>query len=188
MFREMIHSIAACVVTFALCVVIYPTIVWGIAHLGFHSKATGSLVYGNKGEVIGSELVAQAFTTDQYFHPRPSAVDYKADAAGGSNLAPTNPALREKVVERLKSLNATTSRPAPVELVTASGGGLDPDISPEAALYQAARVAEARKIPLGTVKELIERATNREGLPFGNPARVNVLKLNLQLDAQNANR
>ena len=111
--------------------------VWGLAQLAFPRQAAGSLLYGRDRTVIGSELVAQPFAAAGYFHPRPSAVDYKADAAGGSNLGPKNPALRKKVAERAEALGATPESPAPVDLVTASGGGLDPHISPEAARYQA---------------------------------------------------
>ena len=131
--------------TFVLCAVAYPAVVWGLAQLLFPRQAEGSLIYGADGRtVIGSELIAQPFESDRYFHPRPSAVDYKADAAGGSNLGTNNPDLRKAIADRAEALKATPEHPAPVDLVTASGSGLDPDISPEAAVYQAPRVAAAR--------------------------------------------
>ena len=120
--------------TFVLCAVAYPAAVWGLAQLAFPDQAEGSLIYGRDRTVIGSELIAQPFASDRYFHPRPSAVDYKADAAGGSNLGTKNPDLRKKIAERAEALEGDRrSGPAPVDLVTASGSGLDPHISPEAA-------------------------------------------------------
>ncbi|HWE37064.1 MAG TPA: potassium-transporting ATPase subunit KdpC [Isosphaeraceae bacterium] len=181
MIRETINALLACVVTFVLCAVAYPAIVWGIGHTAFPHQAEGSLIERD-GKVIGSELIAQPFASPKYFQPRPSAVDYKADAAGGSNLGPKNPALRERIVKSVAALGATGSNPAPVDLVTASGGGLDPHISPEAALFQAPRVAEARGLPLDRVKALIEEHTERSGAIVGAPPRVNVLRLNLALD------
>jgi K+-transporting ATPase ATPase C chain len=134
--------------------------------------------------LIGSERVAQRFESDGYFHPRPSAVDYKADAAGGSNLGTNNPELRKAMLTRLAALGATTDRPAPVDLVTASGSGLDPDISPEGAAYQAVRVATKRGLPIEKVRGLIDASINRSGALIGAPPRVNVLLLNLALDRE----
>jgi potassium-transporting ATPase KdpC subunit len=183
MRRELIAALNACVVTFILCAVAYPAIVWGVGQLLFPSQADGSLIYGSDGRtVIGSELIAQPFASPRYFHPRPSAVDYKADAAGGSNLGTNNPALREAVAGRAQALEATADAPAPVDLVTASGSGLDPDISTEAAFYQAPRVAKARGLSVEKLHALIEETTNRSGATIGAPARVNVLLLNLALD------
>ena len=120
--------------------------------------------------MIGSELIAQPFASDRYFHPRPSAVDYKADAAGGSNLGTKHPDLRAKVIERAAAEKATAERPVPVDLVAASGSGLDPDISLEAASYQVGRVAAARKIPEEQVRGLIDGLTNRSGSIIGAPS------------------
>jgi K+-transporting ATPase ATPase C chain len=187
MIRELILAVRACAMTFVLCAVAYPAIVWGIAKLFFPSQAEGSLVYDTDGRtVIASALIAQQFDSPGYFHPRPSAVGYKADAAGGSNLATTNPDLRKAIAERIAALGAGTDRPVPVDLVTASGSGLDPDISPEAAYYQAARVASRRGLSLETVRALIDRHTNRSGAILGAPPRVNVLLLNLALDEERA--
>ena len=182
MFRETVNALVACVVTFVVCALVYPAAVWGIGQLAFPHEAEGSLIYDRDRSVIGSELIAQPFASDTYFYSRPSAVDYKADATGGSNLGTMNPDLRKKVIERADALKATEKDPAPVDLVTASGGGMDPHISPESAYYQAVRVATARKMPLEQIKALIERHIERSGLIIGAPARVNVLKLNLALD------
>ena len=127
------NALVACVATFILCAVAYPAAVWGLAQLAFPHQAEGSLIYDRDRTVIGSELIAQPFASDKYFFPRPSAVDYKADATGGSNLGTKNPDLRKKIAERAEALKATEKNPVPVDLVTASGGGMDPDISPEAA-------------------------------------------------------
>jgi K+-transporting ATPase ATPase C chain len=184
MIRETVSALLACLVTFVLCAVAYPAVVWGLAQLAFPHQAEGSLIYDHQRNVIGSELVAQPFASDRYFHPRPSAVDYKADAAGGSNLGPKNPDLRKKIAERAEGLKATPDRPAPVDLVTASGSGLDPHISPEAAEYQLRRVAAARGLPEDRVRALIDAHTERSGAMIGAPPRVNVLRLNLALDGE----
>jgi K+-transporting ATPase ATPase C chain len=187
MIRVTSQALSACVVTFVLCSVVYPAVVWGVGQALFPRQAAGSLIYGPDGStVIGSELIAQPFASDKYFSPRPSAVDYKADAAGGSNLGPKHPDLRAKIKERARALDATAANPAPVDLVTASGSGLDPHISPEAAYYQAPRVASARGTSVEEVRALVDRLTVRSGAVIGAPARVNVLQLNLALDEAGA--
>jgi K+-transporting ATPase ATPase C chain len=183
MIRETWNALAACLVTLVLCAGIYPAAVWGLGQLAFPKQAEGSLIERD-GKVIGSELIAQPFASDKYFQPRPSAADYKADAASGSNLSTTNPDQRKKVAERAEALKATASNPAPVDLVMASGGGLDPHISPEAARYQAARVAKARGLSLDRVQALVDAHTERSGAILGAPPRVNVLLLNLALDQE----
>ena len=182
MLRETMNALLACLVTFVLCAVAYPAVVWGLSQLAFPRQAAGSLLYSPDRTLIGSELIAQPFTSDRYFHPRPSAVDYKADQAGGSNLGPKHPDLRTKMIARAAAERATTERPVPVDLVAASGSGLDPDISLQAASYQVGRVAAARKIPEERVRALIDGLTNRSGGIIGAPDRVNVLRLNLALD------
>jgi K+-transporting ATPase ATPase C chain len=182
MVRESLNALAACLVTFVLCAVLYPMVVWGLGATIFPQQAEGSLVYARDRTVIGSELVAQPFASAKYFVPRPSSVDYKADATGGSNLGPKNPDLRKKVAERAKALQATPRDPVPVDLVTASGGGLDPHISPEAAYYQVPRVAAARKLSEERVRSMVDQVIERSGAILGAPPRVNVLKLNLALD------
>src|SRR5271166_3490957 len=161
MIRETVSALLACLVSFVLCAVAYPAVVWGLAQLAFHDQAEGSLIYDRDRTVIGSELIAQPFASDRYFQPRPSAVDYKADAAGGSNLGTKNPDLHKKIAERAEALKATPQRPVPVDLVTASGSGLDPDISVQAAEYQVARVARARGMPLGYVRAMIAEQADK---------------------------
>jgi K+-transporting ATPase ATPase C chain len=184
--RRIIEALVASVVTFVLCSVLYPLVVWGAGQLAFPRQAEGSLVYRRDRTVIGSSLVAQPFRSDRYFHPRPSAADYKADAASGSNLGPKNPAFRTQVADRAKALNASETRPAPVDLVTASGSGLDPHISLDAAFFQAPRVASARGQSEASVRTLVEAHVKRSGTLIGAPPRVNVLLLNLALDDQPA--
>lgn len=184
MVRETTNALAACVATFVLCAVAYPAVVWGLAQLAFPRQAEGSLVHGRDRTVIGSELIAQPFVSDRYFHPRPSAVDYKADATGGSNLGTKNPDLRKKVAERAEALHATPESPAPVDMVTASGSGVDPHVSPAAARGQVARVAAARGLAPSRVRDLVERHVETSGAILGAPPRVNVLLLNLALDAE----
>jgi K+-transporting ATPase ATPase C chain len=186
MIRDLALALKACAVTFVVCAVVYPAVVWGMAQLLFPAQAEGSLIYGDDNQtVIGSELIAQPFAGAGYFHPRPSAVDYHADAAGGSNLGTNNPELRTAITRRLSDLQAAPDRPVPVDLITASGSGLDPDISPKAAWYQAPRVAAARGLSVEKIRGLIDRATSRTGAILGAPARVNVLDLNLALDREN---
>ena len=184
MIRETMNALLACVVTFVLCAVAYPAAVWALGRVAFPEQAEGSLVRDRERGVVGSSLVAQPFASDRYFASRPSAVDYNASASGGSNLGTKNPDLRKKVAERAEALHASADAPAPLDLVTASGSGLDPHISPEAARYQAARVAAARALPIARVRELIEGQTDRSAAIIGAPARVNVLLLNLALDRE----
>ncbi|MBX6313949.1 MAG: potassium-transporting ATPase subunit KdpC [Isosphaeraceae bacterium] len=184
MIHETANALAACLVTFLLCAITYPAVVWGLGRLAFPHQAQGSLIYGRDRTLLGSELIAQPFVSDRYFHPRPSVVDYRADASGGSNLGTKNPDQRRKVAERAGVLKATPERPAPVDLVMASGSGLDPHLSPEAAAYQVARVAAARGLPAERVRALIKRQVERSGAILGAPPRVNVLKLNLALDSE----
>ncbi len=187
MIREALNALGACVVTFALCAVAYPAATWGLAQVAFPAQAEGSLIEDRDKGVVGSSLVAQPFASDRYFHPRPSAVDNNASASGGSNLGTGNPDLRAKVASRAEALKATADAPAPVDLVTASGSGLDPHISPEAAAYQAGRVAQARGLPGDRVRALVGDHTERSGAILGAPPRVNVLRLNRALDAEKPN-
>lgn len=166
---------------------VYPLLTTGLAQWWFPSQANGSLIERD-GAVRGSEQIGQAFSQPGHFWGRPSAtsdVPYNAQASGGSNLAASNPALDKAVAERVAALRAANPQaPAavPVELVTASASGLDPDISPEAALWQAPRVAAARNMTLKDVEALIARNTERPLLPFIGEETVNVLRLNMALD------
>lgn len=167
--------------------VMYPLAVTGLAQLLFPTQANGSLMTRD-GKVIGSELIGQYFDEPQYFWGRPSATapyPYNAAASSGSNLGPTNPVLIEAVKTRVAALRAAdpgNEAPVPVDLVTTSGSGLDPHISPAAALYQVHRVARVRGVQESQVKDLV--ALHTEGRQFGllGEPRVNVLKLNLALD------
>jgi K+-transporting ATPase ATPase C chain len=169
--------------------VAYPLLVTGIAQTVFPSQSQGSLV-SRDGKVVGSRLIGQPFDDPKYFWSRPSATSPFADNAGssaGSNLSPTNPDLIKAVQGRVDALRAAdpgNTAPVPVDLVTASGSGLDPHISPAAALYQAPRVAKARKLPSEKVRELVERHIEGRFLGFLGEPRVNVLALNLALDGK----
>lgn len=245
MFRETRDALIACVLTFALCAVAYPAVVYGVGHTLFPRQAQGSLIEVD-GKVVGSDLIAQPFASDKYFSPRPSAAGsgYAADAASGSNLGTTNPALHDRIaldasrqilrrtgdadlkakLDRLDAIQAAlkakndlkektkadedaiakltedasaattaandraaelgkkSEELVPVDLITASGAGLDPDITPETAAYQAPRVAAARGVTVDKVKALIDEHIDTSGGIIGAPARVNVLKLNIDLD------
>lgn len=168
--------------------VLYPLAATGLAQLVFPRQANGSLIVQD-GKPIGSVLIGQSFTDPTYFWGRPSATTpnaYNASASTGSNLGPTNPALTDAVKQRIAALRAAdpgNTAPVPVDLVTASGSGLDPEISPAAAQYQLARVAKARGLSTAQVQALVNEYTSGRQLGvFGEP-RVNVLQLNLALDA-----
>ncbi|SRR5258706_12786945 len=167
---------------------LYPTIVTGIARVFFKSQAHGSLLERN-GKVIGSALIGQPFSDPKYFWSRPSAtapMPYNAASSSGSNQGPLNPALKDAVKARITALTAAAPRatmPIPVDLVTASASGLDPQISPAAARYQVARVARARGLKPDTVGRLVAQYTEARQYGVLGEARVNVLRLNLALDA-----
>jgi potassium-transporting ATPase KdpC subunit len=176
------------IVTLVLTGLLYPLVVTGIAQVLFPWRANGSLLTNDKGQVVGSELIAQAFTNPAYFQPRPSAAGpqgYDAISSGGSNLGPTSRKLQDRLAKQLneiKDKNPDMPGPVPVELVTTSGSGLDPHISPQATLWQVPRIAHARKIKPEDVRAIVQ--ANIEGRQlglFGEP-RLNVLLLNLALD------
>jgi K+-transporting ATPase ATPase C chain len=168
--------------------VAYPLLVTGIAQVVFPSQAQGSLILKN-GKIVASRLIGQPFDDPKYFWSRPSATSPFADNAGassGSNLSPTNPALVTAVqgrVDALRAADPANTAPVPVDLVTASGSGLDPHISPAAALYQVSRVARVRKLDPEAVRQLVERHIEGRSLGFLGEPRVNVLALNMALDS-----
>jgi K+-transporting ATPase ATPase C chain len=175
-------SIRTAIVTMVVCVMAYTAAVWGIARAVAPASADGSLIRNASGTVIGSSRIAQAFRSPRYFWPRPSAVDYNAAGAGGSNLSPTSTKLTERAEKIVAAYQATKENPLPADLVSASGAGLDPDISLAGALYQVDRIAVARSVPTADVKALVERTAVTPGGPLGDGRIVNVLELNLALD------
>ncbi len=188
MFLRNTRIAAIMIVAFTLITgLIYPFIVTGIAQLVFPGKANGSLIQRN-GTSVGSELIGQQFTNPKYFWGRLSATGpfaYNAGASSGSNYGPLNPALLDAVQKRIKDLkdaDPQNTQPIPVDLVTASGSGLDPHISVASALYQVPRVARVRGVSQENIRALLERHTEGRQLGFLGEPCVNVLKLNLALD------
>lgn len=166
--------------------VLYPALVTLVAQTAFPSQANGSLV-SSGGRLVGSSLIGQPFDDPRYFSGRPSATSpyaFNGSASTGSNLGPTNPALAEAVRDRVEVARALSGSavPVPVDLVTTSGSGLDPHVSPAAALFQVPRVAKARSLPEPKVRELVERAVEPRTFGVLGEPRVNVLRLNLALD------
>ncbi len=180
MRKDLVTSLRLVLASVLLCAVLYPLALLGIARAAVPGRALGSLVRNASGTVIGSRLIAQGFTRPSYLWPRPSAVGYDAAASGGSNLAASNPALRARAEATTRHLGATASRPAPGDLVAASGSGLDPDITLAAALYQAKRIASARGVDPARVEGVLRREASAP-MPFRAPL-VNVLEANLALD------
>jgi K+-transporting ATPase ATPase C chain len=177
-------SILFTLVTAVLLGLGYPLVVTVIASVVFPHKAAGSLILKD-GQVIGSELLAQSFTSDRYFHPRPSAAGngYDATASGGSNLAQSNKTLVTRIQGDIDKLAAQNpGKPVPIDLVTTSASGLDPDITPDNAYYQLPRVAKARNLNEDSLRALIGRHITGRTLGLLGEPRVNVLELNLDLD------
>lgn len=178
MIKETLASLRAILVLTVVTSVAYPLVVTAIAQVVFPSQANGSLV--KRGDTVaGSELLAQKFAGNGYFWPRPSAADYATVASGASNQGFTSKKLQGLIEERRTAFGAE----APADMLTASGSGLDPDISPEAARYQAARVAAARGLPVDSVLKLINDSIVQPQFGFLGQARVNVLALNIGLDS-----
>jgi len=186
MLRELRSSVLFTLVSMILLGGVYQGIVWAIGRVAFPEQAAGSLIRDRRGWVVGSQLIAQPFSRPEYFHPRPSAVDFNAAATGGSNYGPSNPEHLAAVRERLSRLAAANQVPVsqvPAEMVTASGAGLDPHIPPAGADIQVARVASARRVSVDRVRDLVQTHTEPPTLGFLGRPRVNVLELNLALDA-----
>lgn len=172
---------------------IYPGVVTGLCQVLFHDKANGSLIYVN-GKVVGSSLIGQNFAKPEYFHPRPSAAGndgYDPTATSGSNLGPTSQKLVDRMkasAEQFRKENPDYKGPIPADAITASGSGLDPHISVANAMAQVPRVAKARGVDPASVTTLVASATEGRGLGFTGEPRVNVLKMNLELDHHPAGR
>jgi K+-transporting ATPase ATPase C chain len=190
MKKTLLVALRATVVTLVLTGILYPFVVTGLAQVLFPHHANGSLVMDDRGQIVGSELIGQGFTHPAYFQPRPSAAGdkgYDATASSGSNLGPTSKKLQDRVsqdVGRLKEENPDAKEAVPTELVTTSASGLDPHLSPQAALWQAPRIAGARGVALDRVKAVIESFIEGRDLGLLGEPRVNVLLLNLALDRQ----
>jgi potassium-transporting ATPase KdpC subunit len=189
-FSEIRGAVMSTLVLEVICCGLYPLIVFGISQALFHDKANGSLIVDKDGAVRGSRLLAQGFTSEKYFHPRPSAAGNGYDAAnsGGSNLGPTSQKLNDAIKDRIAAYRSENglkeTDPAPADAVTASGSGLDPHISLQNTELQIPRVAKARGLSEDKVRELVEQNIDGRDLGvFGEPG-VNVLQLNLALDQQ----
>jgi potassium-transporting ATPase KdpC subunit len=196
MLREIRPSIVVLVALTLITGLVYPLVMTGIARVIFPYQASGSMIERD-GKIVGSELIGEDFTSNKYFHGRLSATTapdpkdptksvpapYNAANSGGSNLGPSNKALVDRVQADIAKLQKENPGvPVPADLVTTSASGLDPEISPEAALFQVPRVAKARKLPEGRIRQLVEAATEGRFLGLLGEPRVNVLKLNIALD------
>ena len=188
-FAEFGRSVVATIFFALILCGIYPLVVFGISQLLFPHQANGNLLVDKSGAVRGSALLAQNFTGAQYFHPRPSAAGangYDATSSSGSNLGPTSSNLVANITQNIATYHSdnglTTNAVVPADAVTASGSGLDPDISPASAEVQAARIAKARGVPVEQVRNLIASHTQGRDLGFMGDPRVNVLEINLALD------
>src|ERR1041384_5012835 len=183
-------AIRKTIVTIGLLGVIYPYLITALAQMLFPARANGSLITDGDGKVVGSEIIAQPFMNPAYLQPRPSAAGEKGwdgTSSGGSNFGVTSKKLQERVaadVKRLKEENPDQPAPIPAELVTASGSGLDPDLSPAGALWQAPRIAKARKTSPDKIAAIINAAVEGRMLGFIGEPRVNTIRVNLALDRQ----
>lgn len=183
--KHLIISLKLIVLTIVVCGIAYPALIYAAAQLCTPYTANGWLLTGKNDKVTGSEIIAQAFTQDKYFQPRPSAADYNASSAGGSNLSPNNPAIAERAKTLIAKFKADEKNKLPADLATASGSGLDPHITMNAALFQARRVADARNMSIEKIKEILNKNAIRDN-PFGDETvLINVLMVNRELDSLN---
>lgn len=190
MKKNLITAILMTIATTILLGIIYPLVVTLLAQAFIHDKANGQLIVRD-GRVVGSRIIGQTFASDRYFHSRPSYAGSGYDAANSSasNLGPTNHALIDRLNASVAQYQAENPRqPVPIDLVTSSGSGLDPDITPAAAEFQVGRVAKARGVSEAQVRTLVTKHTEGRQLGFLGEARVNVLELNLDLDSSAAGR
>jgi K+-transporting ATPase ATPase C chain len=192
LLNELRRAAMATLILTAVCCGVYPLIVLGIAQTFFREKANGSLVTDPSGTIRGSVLLGQSFTSEKYFHPRPSnaGAGYDATNSGGSNLGPTSRKLHDAIQERVAAYRRENelggSALVPADAVTASGSGLDPHISPQNARLQASRVSRARHLRLDRLLDLVQANTDLPDLGFLGEPGVNVLKLNMALDTLEA--
>lgn len=182
---DILSGLRVTAATMTICVAGYTSVIWGFAQVVTPATANGSLITDSNGMIIGSRLIAQGFTAPDYIWPRPSAVDYDAAGAGGSNLSPANPELADRAADLIAAHGGVSAEnPIPADLVTASGAGLDPHISRAGALFQAERVATARGVDSQAVRAVINRMAASPGGMFTPDMIVNVLELNIALDAE----
>lgn len=185
--KSFIINVRLVAVMLVLCSGLYPLVIWATGRVAFPGKAEGSLIRRADATVVGSRLIGQSFTSPRYFLGRPSAVDYNAAASGGSNLAPTNPALFARMADSVTSaseLDHLTTRTIASDRIYASGSGLDPDITPENARQQVARVARERHLDPKKVAAVVDRHISQPLPGILGPQHVNVLQLNLDIDAE----
>jgi K+-transporting ATPase ATPase C chain len=181
--KNIILSLKLAIFSLIVLSILYPLALWIFALTVSPRSANGSLIYGNDKTIpVGSELIAQGFSKPCYFHPRPSAVDFNAAAAGGSNFGPTNPKLNQRAKAIVESYSLTGNQKVPSDLVTASGSGLDPHITADAAYFQVSRVSKYRNISESALKRMIDALAVRPSPGFTDGRIVNVLELNLELD------
>jgi K+-transporting ATPase ATPase C chain len=188
--KTLIIALRVAAVTLVVTGLVYPLVMTGVSKALFRNRANGSFVTDEKGQIVGSDLLGQNFERPGYFQPRPSAAGdkgYDATSSGGSNLGPTSKKLRDRVsdaVAKLKKENPDAPGKVPAELVTASGSGLDPHLSPAGAMWQVPRVAKARNVTPERVRQLVEANIEGRDLGFLGEPRVNILQVNLALDRQ----
>jgi K+-transporting ATPase ATPase C chain len=182
--KDLLTTLRLVILSLLVCCVLYPAVLLAFGQIVVPWKADGSLIRHDNGTILGSVQLAQAFTQPRYFWPRPSAVDYHASATGASNLSPANPLLTERAKALIGRYGLQEGQRLPADLVAASGSGMDPHVTLAAARFQAQRVASARHLPLDRVYQFIEQNTEAPTLRvFGGEPVVNVLKLNVALDA-----
>ena len=181
-FQELRISIRLVAATMTVCCLLYGLAILAFGQAAAPKRTCGSIVFNERGEPIGSELIAQGFVRPEYFWPRPSAADYNASSAGGSNLSPTNPELRSRAQGIIAKMGADSDHPLPADLATTSGSGLDPHITLAAAKFQAGRVAAARTVSVAAVLALLEKNASHTGGALTPEPVVNVLQINLALN------
>ena len=180
---DLAASLRIALATILLCGGLYPLVIFTVARFAAPETASGSLLMNQSGKVVGSRLICQAFSKPGYFWPRPSAVKYDASAAGGSNLSPAGPEVRQRALQTVKDFGADPLRPLPADLAATSGSGLDPFITLRAALFQAPRVAGARGLAPADVETAVRRHAAGQQTILSSEGLVNVLALNMELDA-----